>query len=103
MCGIATGEHQSLGYTTVITFARIVRPKPVLEAVDVTCLATEESSAVFQAVVDSIPLERLTSRIVQARQERSHDIRLIYIPGRVNAIFTQQGVEQVVEEQWGSE
>ena len=80
-----------------------MRPKPVLEAVDVSCVATEEPSAVFLAVVDSIPLERLTTRIVQARQGRSHDIRLIYIPGRVSAIFTRQGVEEVVEEQWGSE
>jgi uncharacterized protein YkwD len=103
VCGVATGEHQSLGYTTVITFARIVRPKPVLEAVDIVCRAEDEPSGTFQAVVDSIPVEALTKRIEEARRTRSHDIRLIYIPGRVHAIFSHNGRKEEIEEQWGSE
>lgn len=103
VCGIATGEHQSLGYTTVVTFARIVRPKPVLEAVDVACAAEDNPSSTFQAVVDSIPVESLTDRIAETRRLKSHDIRLIYIPGRVHAIFSRNGRKEEIEEQWGSE
>lgn len=55
MCGIALGEHPTVGVATVITLADCYISLPLSYAVDVICEAGATPSTEFRLVMKSIP------------------------------------------------
>jgi hypothetical protein len=107
VCGIASGEHQSLGYACFITLATTISRRPVMDNCElVWCPQDGPRSKEFEAVLGSIPLAYITDLADSMLHEASCErVLLSYAPGKAKVVVTRKDVEDDIVEEgvWGSE